>query len=391
MGNKGFSLLELLIAVAILGVIVVPLLQSFVFSARVSKKTRDVGKANLLAQNVAEAVETIDLRELAARTDDTEAVTGMLNIPGMKVSSLDWFSLKKTEDPEGKITVRLANDGAEYRGYTVKVTLNPEKYASINDVSISQYIPLDRAFLQDNSNTTENPDIQAKNTMRSEALEKAKDLAGTDAVTLTMEGDIPKRRLKVEIIEDSSTNSYEYALVFHYEWDYSFEFTGADGEPNSMHALTPITKEIRKRFAHGQGSQDESRLSSCFIFYEPNPDSMQLYDDAARKFFNEVIEVEHKNTQPGEPIKDVDLFLLPQGQSNYLCVKLKDDVRNTTQLHVGNTNTEYWIFDGRWFDPMTEMETQLVSTEKEYRMYEMTVEVSYGSEQILSYSGIKLR
>ena len=60
-GNGGFSLVELLVAVIILGIIVSPLLHTFVTGAVTASKSRKMGDATLAAQNISEAIEASDL------------------------------------------------------------------------------------------------------------------------------------------------------------------------------------------------------------------------------------------------------------------------------------------------------------------------------------------
>lgn len=57
LNNGGFSLVELLIAIVILSIIVVPLLHSFVTSARTNAKSRNTMHATAIAEDVMEQFE----------------------------------------------------------------------------------------------------------------------------------------------------------------------------------------------------------------------------------------------------------------------------------------------------------------------------------------------
>ena len=57
LNNEGFSLIELLIAIVILSIIVVPLLHSFVTSARTNAKSRNTMHATAIAEDVMEQFE----------------------------------------------------------------------------------------------------------------------------------------------------------------------------------------------------------------------------------------------------------------------------------------------------------------------------------------------
>lgn len=63
--NKGFTLVELLIAMTILAIIVVPLLQAFVSSSRTNAKAKQLMKATTVAQNIMEELKANSLEDVA--------------------------------------------------------------------------------------------------------------------------------------------------------------------------------------------------------------------------------------------------------------------------------------------------------------------------------------
>lgn len=70
--NKGFSLLELMIAVVILAIIIVPMLRGFVSSYRVNAKSRHLMRATTLAQDEMEIFEKEKIEDLLVM-EDTDA------------------------------------------------------------------------------------------------------------------------------------------------------------------------------------------------------------------------------------------------------------------------------------------------------------------------------
>ncbi len=62
--NRGFSLIELLIAITILSIVVAVLYRSFVVSARVNAKAKVQHQATSLAQDIMEACKSVDMDEL---------------------------------------------------------------------------------------------------------------------------------------------------------------------------------------------------------------------------------------------------------------------------------------------------------------------------------------
>lgn len=64
--NAGFSLVELLIAVVILGLIVAPLLHTFVAAADTAARSGKMGDATLASQNIAEVIEANNVSDIVA-------------------------------------------------------------------------------------------------------------------------------------------------------------------------------------------------------------------------------------------------------------------------------------------------------------------------------------
>ncbi len=69
MDNKGMTLVELLLAVTILAIIVVPLLHAFVSSARVNRKSRLTAKLTTVGQDVMEGLKAYSVEDLAYEFD----------------------------------------------------------------------------------------------------------------------------------------------------------------------------------------------------------------------------------------------------------------------------------------------------------------------------------
>ncbi|MBP5460947.1 MAG: type II secretion system protein [Lachnospiraceae bacterium] len=67
--NSGFTLVEVLIAVAILAVISIPLMQSFVSAARVNGEARRRLAANTIAETLMESCKSVSLTDIAQQFD----------------------------------------------------------------------------------------------------------------------------------------------------------------------------------------------------------------------------------------------------------------------------------------------------------------------------------
>ena len=72
--NKGFTLVEVLIAVSILAVLVVPLAANFVTSSKVNLKSKRVMDGTSVAQNVMEGVSSYGIEETIIQLEDADVV-----------------------------------------------------------------------------------------------------------------------------------------------------------------------------------------------------------------------------------------------------------------------------------------------------------------------------
>lgn len=113
--NKGFTLLELLIAVLVLAIVIIPLLHSFVSSFRVNARSRETMRATTLAQNEMELFEKEKIEDLADPA---------------KFTYRGWGTVTPEPDSNGCYTfVRegIVNDDSGRNMFDVVVKLNPER------------------------------------------------------------------------------------------------------------------------------------------------------------------------------------------------------------------------------------------------------------------------
>lgn len=74
--NSGFSLVELLIAVTILAIIVIPLLHMFITSTNINVKSRQTLRATTVAQDIMEGLKAYTLEEVRAQFEPPEGAGG---------------------------------------------------------------------------------------------------------------------------------------------------------------------------------------------------------------------------------------------------------------------------------------------------------------------------
>ena len=110
--NSGFSILEVLIAVMVLAIIIVPMFHSFVSSHRMNAKSKQIMRATTLAQNEMEIFEKEKIEDLLDPAKFSYTVTG--------------------PEADGSYVFERSNitnddSGASASRYDVVVKLNPER------------------------------------------------------------------------------------------------------------------------------------------------------------------------------------------------------------------------------------------------------------------------
>lgn len=132
LNNDGFSLIELLIAIVILSIIVVPLLHSFVTSARTNAKSRNTMHATAIAEDVMEQFEAHTLEEMAD-IYTADPPTGFTNTV-LQDAELDVDGDGSTEPGIWQYTFR--DEKTTSGVYDVVVTLDPNGYPELNEKDI---------------------------------------------------------------------------------------------------------------------------------------------------------------------------------------------------------------------------------------------------------------
>lgn len=72
--NRGFSLIELLVSIAILAIIIIPLLNNFVIAAKVNSKAKKIQNETVLAQSILEKIETQSIEEIVNEYNDAVGI-----------------------------------------------------------------------------------------------------------------------------------------------------------------------------------------------------------------------------------------------------------------------------------------------------------------------------
>ena len=172
LNKKGFSLIELIVAIAILAIVTVPLLQAFVFSARTTGKAQKTGYATLAAQNVYETVRSISFDSLFP-TDPNSTSDPKEHMAAEEATLNGFNAASASADVDGdKETISLNSISAGGRNYDAQVILDASgnsniyyKYDSdekgVNDKALTAQTQFDNVFQQGGGNVSD-PDERAE-------------------------------------------------------------------------------------------------------------------------------------------------------------------------------------------------------------------------------------
>lgn|GEM_PF-6458314 len=151
LGQRGFTFVELLVAVAILGVCVAPIVSTFIVTARINLKGRQKEQALTVAQNIVEGVKAFGIEKTIKACDSSntgdfkllpENVEGSTKVSHTIVSSTlmtsvidlsnyaywnsETFANNTTVTVKSKsYTIKLENILLGYAYYDAKITITP--------------------------------------------------------------------------------------------------------------------------------------------------------------------------------------------------------------------------------------------------------------------------
>lgn len=145
--DAGFSLLELLIAVVILAIIVIPLLNLFLSSNRLNIKSRQTLRATTAAQDIMEGLKAYNIEEIKTQFADPASgfyvidsrmiKGGVAEEAAMEADGLYVFSMKDLNLQGSKFDAKIEVDGREYRTDTSTTPPAATHDQKFNDAKLS--------------------------------------------------------------------------------------------------------------------------------------------------------------------------------------------------------------------------------------------------------------
>lgn len=137
--NKGFSLIEVLVAIVVITLISIPLLRTFVTSATINTKAKKLQNATDIAQNVSESFATVPLLTLTQNNKDNRDLCGEILLNNDQI--IVFKNIGDGSKDENNIPYFKGNDGEKFY---VTVTMSPDEYSKNSSVTgvqdINNYI-----------------------------------------------------------------------------------------------------------------------------------------------------------------------------------------------------------------------------------------------------------
>ncbi len=142
--NKGFSLIELLVGIAILGIIVAPLLSNFVVSANIFSRSREIGEATTAAQNISENMKEAEFSYLLANPTLLGDAEFTVN-NNIENASNYTMEIENIQSGTSTFSANVTFTAGEVSETDATVTL----FESINSQEILNFTIMDAMFSQD--------------------------------------------------------------------------------------------------------------------------------------------------------------------------------------------------------------------------------------------------
>lgn len=271
--NRGFSLVELLVAVTILAIIVAPLLHTFVTASATTVRSRRLGDATLASQNVAEAVEANSLSELFRNPGEA-----------LRADTAEFYAVgddgKLASEPfrSGQDVYRIGLTGlqAGSASFDALVTLDSrtapeyagESFYAVNAQKLSDYSDMDAVFAQ-SWNAAEDPDRISLTDFQTHAASISNESdPRPDSVTRVIH-----LTVGYDTNDDGSLNTDRItaALDYAYTYTYQYEEAGFDetGTPVTQ-VKTDIWKNTKSFLLFPRGfTVTNGVMPNLYLMYNP--------------------------------------------------------------------------------------------------------------------------
>lgn len=302
LNSRGFTLIEVIIAVVIMAIASIPLMHAFSTTANTSSKALVKMRATNAAENIMENIKGMSLEEVVKTYGGVDGSGNPLvaapnydglNTPANNPGSSDLYVSRKDESGNtvmaGYRFELTASDADRYNkdinkvldsGYKATIEIDPTYYPNVNSLNLSDF---------DEMSATHSAIVAVGESLDDEALDKFADLAGNlavDNVYAQMSvndrkakfAKIYKREIRIDVTDrgtgtDADGNEIQLAEV-KATVSYLLPDNANQGGATQQYVPTGTSTQKllnRKVFSNVSNNQ---KFNSVFILYDP------IYDNA---------------------------------------------------------------------------------------------------------------
>ncbi|MBO4894977.1 MAG: type II secretion system protein [Clostridia bacterium] len=339
-GNKGFSLVELLVAIVILGIASSAVIHAFVTASRITSQAKAFGEATGAADNIAEAVDAFSKDGFLSG-----AFADMLGV------SVEEESNQVFKQDDSTLAIKnLTSGNAEYDAVVTYSEGDPDGELEsddygiyeLNNYEIAQYTAMDGSFTQ-SWQDAQNPDYLADVAFWDEALSNhASQIVDS----------VPKYRAKNRLISvnvyTDSTNKIYMDVIYNYTYVYNYnEYVQGVPTGTVLTGTYVYTWQSAVTFNQGDPSKydpsEGNAEPTVFIMYYPDY-AAKLYSSFERKSFYEIDDERTNMTDSYYDLADYSDINYNTSYGNY---KGKDLI---VINNLGNVPTKFFIVKQRKVD-----------------------------------------
>ena len=269
--HRGFSLVELLVAIVILGIVVAPLLHTFVTSASTAARARRLGDATLAAQNLSERVEAASLKGLISNPASALAVPPA--DAALYLRGADGSYSRSTDTPVYRdscywVGVKHIVSGAS--SFNAMITLEAGSGAP-NDALITQYSSMDAVFSQAYPGEADDPDTMARREFEADAtaISGGSYTASSPSRTIVMS----LSAVSTQVENRETVRNLACKLTYNYTFPYSYERAVTDPVTGlvtgSVTVNTVFSKAVEYYLLPSGFEMTGTSAPSVYLLYNP--------------------------------------------------------------------------------------------------------------------------
>jgi len=367
---------ELIVALAVLGIIVVPLLHAFVTSTRTAARSLHAGNATLAAHNTAETMEATHLSVLTGSTNDLLAQRfGAQSSAFYTPDGSGYTALSAV--PASTRTYCLGLSGVRAGGdsFDVMLTLDASRYALTNETLVTKYTPMDAVFSQPEGEN-ENPDVIAANDFANQATT----LNGRNYTAGDFLGRIP-RVITVQLTKNVERSELVATAEYAYSYLLPHDTVAEDGSVQTE--LRTLQKTLTYEFYRGGYTDTDPGLKAMYFFFYPTylrsgtgyDDTIIIRnpDDLPFSFF--LVKERSEHCEDYEPSYSALLELRESINARSVNASVYSNLGKSLADGHALTGISYRIYRGETWYKNGVLSGDLVAASRADRMYGMKVAV----------------